>query len=317
MPHSKRSGFTLVELLVVITIIGMLMALLLPAVGSARENARSLKCKNRLKNIVLAMTVYESRKNSYPGYLNAVEKRALPERKVPWTVEIFGDLDRSDIYDQWHNEQVRDEDLLAPFIEFMTCPSDPPLSADRPWTSYVANAGSALADYAGCGIFHSRYPNKFAGKPIDHVESTLDKLSSGDGSSRTLMITENTAATTWADPAFENTAMTRLQLRQGGPREKAGDPHNVFIWHSASQVNPLWLVNGEGEGGTLDTARPSSEHKGGVNAAFADGHVVFLKDTIDYGVYARLLSSDGKRCKRNFSASKIDHTVPVVDTDFR
>ena len=70
-------------------------------------------------------------------------------------------------------------------------------------------------------------------------------------------------------------------------------------------------------------ARPSSEHNGGVNAAFADGHVVFLKDDIDYQVYARLMSPDGKKCEKEFykasggKASNIDHRIPVSDVELR
>src|SRR4051812_7524731 len=63
---ANLGGFTLVELLVVIAIIGILVALLLPAIQSAREAARRTKCINNLKNVGLACLNYESSKNSYP-----------------------------------------------------------------------------------------------------------------------------------------------------------------------------------------------------------------------------------------------------------
>src|SRR5262245_5963519 len=63
---TRRTAFTLVELLVVIAIIGILVALLLPAIQAAREAARHTKCVNNLKNIGLACLNYESAKKAYP-----------------------------------------------------------------------------------------------------------------------------------------------------------------------------------------------------------------------------------------------------------
>ena len=70
MRANTKIGFTIVELLVVITIIGLLMALLIPAVGAARNTAREIQCVNRLRQIGLATIGFASNKEYYPGYIS-------------------------------------------------------------------------------------------------------------------------------------------------------------------------------------------------------------------------------------------------------
>lgn len=71
-PNGCLRGFTLVELLVVIAIIGILVALLLPAIQAAREAARRVQCQNTLHNLALAVLNYENQKKALPQALDAV-----------------------------------------------------------------------------------------------------------------------------------------------------------------------------------------------------------------------------------------------------
>ena len=93
-----RPAFTLVELLVVITIIGMLMALLMPAISAAREQARRTHCLNNEHQLGVAMLAYESNRKSFPGWRNTVAtlpsgtavSRGLPCCCRIWNATICG-----------------------------------------------------------------------------------------------------------------------------------------------------------------------------------------------------------------------------------
>lgn len=100
----RAAGFTLVELLVVIAIIGVLVALLLPAVQAAREAARRVSCTNNLKNIGLAILSHHDVKGHFPfnyGGPYAGESPGKTQSAVGWIVEILPQMEQQPLYDQF------------------------------------------------------------------------------------------------------------------------------------------------------------------------------------------------------------------------
>ena len=352
--HACRNaapGFTLVELLVVIAIIGTLVALLLPAVQSAREAARSNTCRNNLKQLSLALINYDTAQRNLPGLTNEIPNAADPAigRRVSWFVMIFPYVEQAPLWDLWTQSFASgsaeiDENFVPEIVE-MQCPSDPPETTGAPISSYVANAGQALRDisrgsstpsgtsnvnteYTANGIFfdnNKRANYTFGGSSIPdgredtlvhpRLQSSMDYLSSNDGASKTMMLSENIHAVnyTYATPASD---IVRDAKHYFG-----------FVWANepdTSYAPELQRVNGARNEVTPETLAefdeplgyPSSKHPQGVNFAFADGHVIFVSDNIAANVYAQMMTSNHKRSKyydasiSSTDASASDRNLP-------
>ena len=166
----RRAGFTIVELLIVMAILGLLVSLLLPAVLLVRESARPAQCLDRLKSLSLAVQNFASgHQDQFPylttGMLTSGQNRggfALNYSKAgepspvmaeaPWTIPLLPHLDHERLYGQL---QSADGDktlgldtvtLAQTQLEFFNCPSDP--GADAPGNlSYVANGGYATREF--------------------------------------------------------------------------------------------------------------------------------------------------------------------------
>jgi len=205
MNRRVRRGFTLVELLVVITIIGMLMALLLPAVQAARESGRRATCMNNQKNLSLALLEYESAKGKFPGFADLIcvdtSNSAGSTTTGPppidsfesssyvngsWVISILPHLERNDLWDVWHDPDptvgATTTRRLRPRVALAVtmCPS---ASSDFegpgiPNLHYVVNTGWVDAspsdpgsdgDSRVTGVFHNH--QEFA--PTDPISSAF------------------------------------------------------------------------------------------------------------------------------------------------
>lgn len=153
LSKSARKGFTLIELLVVISIIATLMALILPAIQNARAAARTLECKNNLKNISLAAHNFTSSKKKFPAlgvWGPGPSSGAFGYRS--WVVDLMAQLDRRDISDRWDNTAIWNvganialsggtTPLNQTYIKVLVCPDDQTANNADGGLSYVANHG--------------------------------------------------------------------------------------------------------------------------------------------------------------------------------
>lgn len=338
MKRHIRRGFTLVELLVVITIISMLMALLLPAVQSARESGRRATCMNNQQQIGKAMLNYESGLGEFPGYkevLCTTPATATPPsvpRDVSWEIMLFPYLEANDIYSRWKdpNTTVAGLAQATPQLAYLICPSDTTaqLRAANPETSYVVNTGTPDANIVyptvapstvpakeelSMGVFHNR------GSSIrveDRLVMTLGYLTQRDGSTNTLMASENLQATLWAkisgttptyvEPYEPEMGFVWLWPTTGVtiPQLKGGTTANIPFG-----INEDLAMSGIPGTTSFEYARPSARHPGIVVATFCDGHTQAIREGIDYDVFKHLMTPDGEEAGRKLGDPQLMSTV--------
>lgn len=170
----SKTGFTLVELLVVITIIGILIALLLPAVQAAREAARSMQCSNHLKQYALAFHNYHDIHQQFPpGGVYTFSAGGVDHGKgATWTVFILPFMEQESLYDcisfanppggQIRNTLIGNTPLAGITVPYARCPSDDYPSVVQisggpvATTNYAANRGTMRMDnlVGGCAQFN-------------------------------------------------------------------------------------------------------------------------------------------------------------------
>ncbi len=329
-PMRRRNAFTLVELLVVIAIIGVLVALLLPAVQAAREAARRSSCMNNGRQISLGTLNYESAFRELPkGTNNAVGQSRGGNTwydDYTWFVFIlpymegdaaFKGFDMKKPYLGAHHEQAR-----AFYVPMFDCPSDqqdhiynqpgdgnPANNNDalnRYYYNYVANLGNTGTGQAAVVIVPVRERVEFGGAPFGYGRSIgLKEVT--DGTSNTLMFSElikskgeiSGSGNDWFG------SMGDISIGRGSHGFSALWPPNsstpdVIEWKCPTNVGIVCDDTRYPDHAVVNTRIPDdinrsarSFHAGGVTATRADGSTGFYSDDTDRFVWRSLSTSAG------------------------
>ncbi len=316
--RAKHRGFTLVELLVVIAIIGILIALLLPAVQAAREAARRSQCTNNLKQLALAFHNYHDTYKKFPAYQYNVQGTSSWLGHGCFSM-ILPYMEQTPVYDQidwtvqWDNRTVQPIDTkISAFI----CPSDGAFpNPARAGNNYMVCAGSRR------DLYSTGAPVKASGIFARSFESTFADIR--DGSANTIMISEilkgdNNGGLDMKRDFTNNLSLGTDQMPTQADIEAAGVAcdGNATSW-AQSNAGQDWGAGFPGyaafntiappnwkhitccTGGTYGYAcdrngivPPRSFHPGGVNAALGDASVRFISETVDFDNWQRLGARD-------------------------
>ncbi len=311
--HHPKSAFTLVELLVVIAIIGILIALLLPAVQAAREAARRMQCTNNLKQIGLALHNYHTAHACLPYGSGSCCNKGNPQAWGGiWCTMILPFLELQPLYDaidfNIHHQDLP-EDVVKTAIPVYTCPSDAAgadailegrFARDNPPVAmglwYTASMGPTHPD--SCLFCPDPTPRSDnwccqgwnfgtqagGGFPMGsgvgmfsryHRVVRFDDVR--DGLSNTFMVGETLPRQCSFISAFAvnfNVSPTTIPL-------------NTFLSNEQNPNQDWYRVCGF-----------KSRHRGGANFAMGDGSVQFLSETIDF----RLFNALGTRAGREVAS---------------
>lgn len=309
-PLPSRRGFTLVELLVVIAIIGILVALLLPAIQAAREAARRSQCSNNLKQVALAILNYEGTKKTIPagsGYLHE-------EPKGNWVVEILPFMEEQAVEAQYdfslYPDQGRNLELAAVTrIESLICPSDEasgqpildnrrqgagshnPLRAQGLW--YTGSMGPTMPDQCafdtnvqtlrytclGCG-FGTLNPTTGAPAnacarfhyPLQSPDCCAGMICRRNEGIKLRKVTDGLSQTIMLGETLPSHWVWNCIFCDNFPVSSTHIPINTM--DKSELAENYWRTSGF-----------KSMHPGGINVAMGDGSVRFLSESIDYVTY--------------------------------
>lgn len=293
-------GFTLVELLVVIAIIGILVALLLPAIQAARESARRAQCLNNCKQWGLAMHMYHDAKKKLPLGSRSGPRQTFVMHLWPYIEETAlasANPTNGNFYEPPATQYFKMEGLTGQYVAIYYCPDDMGIGADQNAPSeqyqrrrgnYVVNWGNYVYDFVGIAQDLA---------PFSHIKGDrtnprkTDFADITDGTSNTLLISECLRAWIpedhdWRGDIHNDDGEFRFHTMLT-PNTSASD---VFLggWYSPTGDPKMPVTGGAGQ-----KCAARSRHPGGVNAVMCDGSVRFVIDDIGQDTWKAMGSMNG------------------------
>ena len=320
----KRGGFTLVELLVVITIIGILISLLLPAVQAARETARRMQCSNNLKQVGLAMHNFESQNGTFPPGTGAKTRfsNGPATNGYEWTYllhymmpffeqQAYYDMIRGpkfDLANPWH--VTWPEAAKKMVFPILSCPSD---SISGSYADGYQPKSNYLGIFSGLSD-GDNYDSSFSYKDSIATQRAVFRPYKGtsiaaitDGTSNTMAVAEYLKGVESNDIRggfFTNQAGAQFLYVKTGPNSTVADNIVIDLCPAGDSRNqPSENLPCVGISNTTydGDATPRSRHSGGVNVVFCDGSVHFIQNSIESTTWRCLgWIADGKAITFDF-----------------
>jgi len=325
---NRRRAFTLVELLVVITIIGILVAMLLPAVQMARESGRQTTCKNNLRQTAIALIAYESKNSKLPFGSDYHSLNGGRVRTTTWAIEILPHLEQMNHYnlfrfDQWIGAADNERAATLPVSTYL-CPSDPQSSdpvlnnrGDSPglngarvnptrsaMISYTACMGPTQPD--ACPFCPDQTPT-----PVDAPRAERNWCCQGCNFGSLAACGQGIPAGSFSGMFGRIDRAVKVQEVRDGLSNTIMLGETLpahYVWNGLACTNfPVSPTNvpintmlddaGQHGGHSLRIWSVScgykSMHPGGAHLAYVDGTLRFTSESIDFRIYCALGTRDG------------------------
>lgn len=283
MQRARRlPAFTLVELLVVIAIIGVLVALLLPAIQAARESARRSECQNHLRQQVVAVALHANAKGAFPvgclgTYGDFKVAPPVPARRISWNVAVLPYLDEQPLYERFnfalpshHSDNRTVAETVLPIFLCPSTESTDLVSATGLWK------GLACADFAGIYGVEGLTRNR----PADEDPPSLQTLR--DDSLGIFLYDEPVPPQQVTDGLSKTACISEVVDR----RETETEWVNGQSIFAQDEQTPINVDRDPGN-------EIGSPHPDGASVAYCDSHVEFIADTVEQELLNAMLTRAG------------------------
>lgn len=295
----RSRGFTLIEMLVVIAIIGVLVAMLLPAVQSAREAARRNDCQNNLKQLGLAFHSHMSARGALPALSWSENGAVAGQVARGWVMDLLPFLEQEPIRKAYRISEAFDSTnnraVIANTIRTMQCPSSPTMNRTAQlYDAAGASLGSGVLggaiDYFPHYLISSEdLTGGLSRNPALMRDREQPIAAISDGSSQTMLLNE--------------VAMRPIQYINGYRQTTTVAAPQWATWGGFAETN-LYMYNADGTvsstpltaAGAINANNDAgifAFHPGGANSLFCDGSVHFLSTRTAASVVLGLATRDG------------------------